>query len=146
MGRSFSAFATSMRKRAERLPTLASDVAVAGAKAVVKEWVDVMPVDTSEALSNTQVGIGSRPTGPVQPHFAGRYGSTRGSSGGRVIQESNTALEAKRPGQTIYISNTAAHIGDLDRGTSKQFGGGFIPAALIVFRVAAQAAAKRLMK
>ena len=53
--------ATSMRKRAAKLPMLASGVAVAGSEAVLKEWLDVMPVDTSEAISNTRIGIDARP-------------------------------------------------------------------------------------
>lgn len=146
MGRSLKDLAISMRKRADRLPTLASDVAREGAEAVLREWIEVMPVDTSEAISNTQIGIGQRPSGPIPPHVLGRRGSTRGPSGNRARAEGLAALQMKQPGQQIYISNTARHIGDLDRGSSTQFAGGFVPRALIVFRLAAQAAAKRLLK
>lgn len=128
------------------MPTLASEIAKAGADAVLREWVEVMPVDTSEALSNTQVGLGSRPAGTLPPHFLGRKGSTRTASGDKVLREGRETLKVKQPGQTIYVSNTARHIGDLDIGSSTQFAGGFIPRALIVFRIAAQAAAKRLLK
>lgn len=138
--------AVSMRKRAAQLPTLASDIAEAGAQAVLREWIDVMPVDTSEAISNTRIGIGERPAGTLKPFFLGRKGSTRVASGEKALQEGLAALQTKKPGQTIYVSNTARHIGDLDRGTSVQFAGGFLPRALIVFRVAAQDAAKRLMR
>jgi hypothetical protein len=135
-----------MRKRAKALPTLASEVAKAGSEAILREWLDVMPVDTSEAISNTRVGIGTRPSGVLPPFYLGRKGSTRSASAGKALQQGQEELKAKQPGQTIYVSNTAPHIGDLDTGTSQQFAGGFIPAALIVFRVAAQAAAKRLLK
>lgn len=135
-----------MRKRADKLPTLASDIAEAGAGAVLREWLEVMPVDTSEAISNTRIGIGTRPSGSLPPFFLGRKGSTRSASAAKALEDGLAALQAKQPGQAIYISNTAPHIGDLDRGTSMQFAGGFVPRALIVFRLAAQAAAKRLLK
>lgn len=138
--------ATSMRKRAAKLPMLASGVAVAGSEAVLKEWLDVMPVDTSEAISNTRIGIDARPAGTLQPFFLGRKGSTRAASAAKALSDGVDELKAKTPGQTIYVSNTAPHIGDLDRGTSMQFAGGFLPRALIVFRVAAQEAVARLLK
>lgn len=146
MARSLSSLATSMRARADRLPTLASDIAREGAEAVLTEWLEVMPVDTSEAISNTQIGIDSLPSGPVPPHFLGRKGSTRSASSDKARTEGMAKLASKKPGQVIYISNTAKHIGDLDRGGSTQFAGGFVPRALIAFRVAAQAAVKRLLK
>jgi len=135
-----------MRARADRLPTLASDIAREGSGAVLREWLEVMPVDTSEAISNTQIGIGRAPSGPVSPHFRGSKGSTAAASRDKSLSEGMAKLTAKQPGQIIYISNTAKHIGDLDRGGSTQFAGGFIPRALIMFRVAAQRAAKRLLK
>lgn len=134
-----------MRARADRLPTLASDVAREGSEAVLREWLEVMPVDTSEAISNTQIGIVSAPSGPVPPHFRGRRGSTAAASRGRSLDNGLAKLAAKQPGQQIYISNTAKHIGDLDRGGSTQFAGGFVPRALIMFRVAAERAARRLL-
>jgi hypothetical protein len=144
VGRTLSQFAKSMRQRAEKLPTLASNVARAGAEAVLRDWIDVMPVDTSEAISNTRVGVGSRPSGTLRPFFPGRHGSTRGASGEEALAQGLEALQNKRPGQDLYVSNTARHIGDLNRGTSAQFAGGFLPRALIVFREAAQVALKRL--
>jgi hypothetical protein len=135
-----------MRARAERLPTLASDVAKAGAEAIVKEWLEVMPVDTSTAISNTRIGLNSPPQGVLEAHVMGRKGSSKGASSARALDEALETLRMKQPGQDIYASNTAPYIGDLDRGTSQQFAGGFVPRALIVFRVAAQAAAKRLLK
>lgn len=138
--------AVSMRKRAAKLPTLASEIAMAGSQAVLREWIEVMPVDTSEAISNTRVGVNERPAGTLPPFFLGRKGSTRAASGDKALQEGLAALQTKKPGQTIYVSNTARHIGDLDRGTSVQFAGGFLPRALIVFRLAAQDAAKRLLR
>ena len=113
---------------------------------MLRDWIQVMPVDTSEAISNTQVGIGTPPLGPIPAHFLGRKGSTRGASGDRALSEGLETIKTKPPGKSLFISNTAGHIGDLDRGTSQQFGGGFIARARIVFHLAAIEAQKRLMK
>lgn len=146
MGKSLSAFAKSMRQRAERLPHIASDVAKAGSIAIIRDWIQVIPVDTSEALSNTRIGLGGPPTGTFPAFFVGKKGSTRGASAERVIQEAITALAAKQPGQDIFVSNTARHIGELDRGSSIQFAGGFSARALIAFRIGAEEAKKSIWK
>jgi hypothetical protein len=128
------------------MPTLASDVARAGSQAILKDWLDVMPVDTSTAISNTRIGVGERPAGELRPFFHGRHGSTRGASAQEALSQGLAALQQKKPGEPIYVSNTAKHIGDLDRGSSAQFAGGFLPRALIVFREAATVALSRLAK
>lgn len=138
--------AKSMRKRAEGLDTLASDIAVEGAKAMLEELVEVTPVDTSTALSNWQVNLGNPAADEIPAHAAGRYGSTRGASAAKAIAEGLEELQYKKPGQPIFLSNLAPYIEDLDSGSSRQFAGGFIPRALIVFRLAVQDAKKRLLR
>jgi len=55
-------------------------------------------------------------------------------------------IKMKQPGQPLFISNTAPHIAELDRGSSTQFAGGFVPRALIIFRLALQNAKKTMWK
>jgi hypothetical protein len=135
-----------MRARAKALDSLASDIAVEGTKAMLKEMVDVTPVDESTALSNWQIGIGSRVVSDRPAHVVGKYGSTRGPSADKTVAEGLEKLQYKKPGQPIFLSNLTPYIGDLDKGTSKQFAGGFVPRALIVFRLAVQDAKKRLLR
>lgn len=135
-----------MRNRAEALPGLANTVAIEATEATLRDLVAVTPVDTSEAISNWQVGINQRPPAQIPPHTMGRRGSSRAASMAESISLGEAELAAKQPGETIFLSNTAKHIVDLDRGTSAQFAGGFIPRALIVFRAAMQEAAQRLLK
>jgi hypothetical protein len=142
----FASFAKRMRKRADALDGLGNTVVIEATDAMLRELVEVTPVDTSEALSNWQVGIGARPGGPRDPYFSGRRGSTRGASSAKAIEDGLAAIKAKRPGQSVYLSNAAPHIGDLDDGSSTQFAGGFINRSLIVFRVTFQATVKRLLK
>lgn len=146
MPNNLKAFAGRMRERARGIDTVANEITKEGVEAALRELVDVTPVDTSEAISNWQVGAGSKPLAQLPPFFAGRRGSTRASSSGKAIDDGLEGLKAKQPGQTVFLSNTAKYITDLDRGTSTQFAGGFIPRALIVFRVAIRGAAKRLLK
>lgn len=132
-----------MRRRAEYLPEMGNNIAKAGSEAILRDWLEVMPVDTSEAISNTRVGIGSRPTGSFGAFFKGRKGSTRSASATRALNEGLQAIASKRPGQNLFVSNTAGHIGRLNAGSSIQFAGGFLPRALIVFRLAAAEAQKK---
>ena len=141
-----SSLAKSMRSKAKAIPELANGIAIAAVSAGLKDMVEVTPVDTSEAESNWRIGVGSAPAGSLPPFFSGRFGSTRAVSAESALREGSAALQTKQPGQSVWLSNTAKHIGDLDRGTSKQFPGGFIPRASIIIREAAQIAAKTLWK
>jgi len=138
--------AKSMRKRASGLETLASDIAVAGADAMLEELVAVTPVDESTALSNWQVNLGNAAADELPAAVLGSKGSTRGASADKTLAEGRAELQYKKPGQPIFLSNLTPYIGDLDSGSSRQFAGGFIPRALIVFRLAVQDAKKRLLR
>lgn len=146
MANDLKSLARNMRRRAKVIETLGNTVAIEGSEAMLKELVSVTPVDTSEALSNWQIGIGSRPPAAIPPYFAGKRGSTRGASSAKAIAEGVNELSFKKPEQVLYISNTAPHIVDLDRGSSTQFAGGFVSRALIVFRLSVKATVKRLLK
>lgn len=146
MGRTLNSLAVSMRKRAEQVPQIGNIVAKAGTEAMLREWIEVMPVDTSEAISNTRIGVGERPAGQLPPYFYGRKGSTRGASAAEAFELGLAELSTKQPGEVLWLSNTAPHIGKLDSGSSIQFAGGFIPRALIVFHLAARKAAKEALR
>lgn len=143
---SLNTLSKSMRRKAQRLPMLANELAQAGSRATLRELVQITPVDTSEAVSNWQIGLGVRPPMSLVPHFLGRRGSTRGPSSTKSIDEGEILINVKKPGTSLFISNTAKHIGDLDGGSSMQFAGGFVPRALIVFRLAVQKAKKTMWK
>lgn len=144
--RTLKDLADSMRKRAKGLDTLASDIAVEGTKAMLQELVDVTPVDTSTALSNWQVNLGNPAADELPAHVMGKFGSSRGASADKAVAEGLAELQYKKPGQPIFLSNLTPYIGDLDSGSSRQFAGGFVPRALIVFRLAVQEAKKRLLR
>lgn len=113
---------------------------------MVEELVYVTPVDTSQALSNWQVNLTSPAPDEIGPYYPGDRGSTRGASAREAIEQATQELAYKKPGQPIYLSNLVDYIKKLDEGSSSQFAGGFVPRALLVFRLAAQEARKRIFK
>lgn len=135
-----------MRKRAERVETIGSELAVVGTVAMLEEMVAVTPVDESTALSNWQVNLGNPAADAIPAHVLGRKGSTRGSSGAQALADGRAELQYKKPGQPVFLSNLTPYIADLDNGSSRQFPGGFIPRALIAFRLAVQEAKRRLLR
>ena len=145
MGRNLRDLAKSMRKRAEGLDTLASDLAVIGTVAMLEEMVEVTPVDESTSLSNWQVNLNNPAADVLPPHVRGKFGSTRGASADKTLAEGRAELQYKKPGQPIFLSNLTPWIGDLDRGSSRQFPGGFVPRALIAFRLAVQEAKPKVL-
>ncbi len=134
-----------MRARAKGLDEFASELAKAGVDAMLEESVEITPVDESTALSNWQVSLGAPPPSAIRAHVLGRRGSTRGASAEKTLADGRNELQYKKPGQSIFFSNLTPYIGDLDKGTSRQFAGGFVPRFLIVFRLAVQDAKKRLL-
>lgn len=145
MGKSLKDLANSMRERAKSVDYLGNELAVAGTKAMVEDLVRVTPVDTSQALSNWQVNLVNPAADVIPAYRQGQFGSTRGVSSAIAIEQADTELALKQPGEPVYLSNLVPYIGDLDQGSSRQFAGGFIPRALIVFREAVSEARKRLM-
>lgn len=136
-------FAKRMRKRADAVETSGHRLAVIGGRAAVETLVYITPVDTSEHLSNWQVMLGNPAADALPPYFAGQMGSTRGASAQQTIQEANTELSHKKPEQVYYISNLGPAIVKLDQGWSSQFPGGFVPRALLAFRMAVDEARAR---
>lgn len=131
-----------MRAKADAVETSASRLSVIGTKAAVETLVYITPVDTSEHLSNWQVFLGNPAPDPLPPHFVGSKGSTRGASAREAIDQAAQETRYKKPGQRLFISNLGPAIVKLDQGWSSQFPGGFVPRALVSFRVAITAAIK----
>lgn len=87
--------------------------------------------------------LGNAAADALPPYYEGQKGSTRGASAQAAIEEAEAELALKKPGQPYFISNLGPAIVKLDQGWSGQFPGGFVPRALISFRVAVQEAVAR---
>lgn len=132
-----------MRAKADAVETSASRLSAIGTKAAVELLVYITPVDTSEHLSNWQVFIGNPAPDALPPYYPGSKGSTRAASAREAIAQAMAELGYKKPGQRLFISNLGPAIVKLDNGWSSQFPGGFVPRAMVAFRVAVEDAIQR---
>ena len=115
-----------------RIELAASAAAVAAVKAMDNDLVEVTPVDTTEAVSNWQVGINEAPYFGLPAIFPGVHGSTAPESRDAAIQHVNRVLELKEPGEKVYLSNLVPYIEDLNNGSSSQAPAGFVDRAIII--------------
>lgn len=119
----------------KKLTVDASKRAIAVADAVLADLIDVTPADVTTALSNWQIGINAPVSGPAIPAYVpGSLGYTITASSEKALAVGREKLATKKPGETIYISNVTEYIRELDRGSSRQFAGGFVARARIVAR------------
>jgi len=84
------------------------------------------PVDTSNALSNWQGSLDQPITSEIFPYVPGVMGLTKLQSAAEALEVFTQKMMEKKPGQTIFISNNAPYIRDLNNGTSKQAPAGFV--------------------
>lgn len=108
----------------------ASDKVKMVATDVLKELVYTTPVDTSKALSNWQVGIGSPVSNEIEAYAQGQRGSTAGTSSAEALAVGIARLSARKVGEPVYISNLADYIVDLNDGASGQAAPGFVERAV----------------
>lgn len=104
--------------------------------AIVKTLLPATPVDTSEALSNWQVGRSAGPA--IGPHVPGVLGSTESASTAIAIRNAEAAIRANRYADALVIFNAAGHIRALDEGSSRQAPAGFIAKAVLAGKLAAR--------
>lgn len=128
--------ATKVDSLADRLPTVANDIVKDAAIAVITDLAHFTLVDTSRAVSNWQVGIGSPNHAAREPHSPGIHGSTAGESAAATIEAARAIIAAKPPGVPLYISNAVSYIGYLNDGTEYIAPQGYTERAPIVAREA----------
>lgn len=131
MGKTLLDLAKDIERRERELAKANSERAVSFAQQIVIELANDTPVDTSEALSNWQVQIGAPVATDIPPWMPGIQGSTFVYSRNATIAAAKRNLAGKKPGQSIFISNLAAHIIELNQGSSRQAPAGFIEAAIL---------------
>lgn len=126
MSKSLLDLAVRLDKMQGKLTKAASDLAASVALGLVEELADVTPVDTSKAISNWQVGIVAPVASEREAYYIGSKGSTEDISEDATVINARRILKSKKPGQIIYVSNTAKYIRDLDGGSSLQEPAGFV--------------------
>lgn len=134
--------AEKLEKAADAQAARANAVSINAATAMLKQLIFSTPVDTSQALSNWQVGVGAPARGFIRPYFFGSKGSTRSASGNEAYAVGVARLRAKKPGEPVYLSNNAPYIESLNNGTLSSQPGGFVEAALLVGKKIVEAGRK----
>lgn len=123
-----------LRGAADRVETAHNERVKKAALAMVVYLVNQTPVDTSQALSNWIVSLGSVDRSFIGPWVPGIAGSTRAASAAEAIALARLILADKKAGQRVFIVNNAPYIRRLNEGSSRQHPGGFVQAAAIVGR------------
>lgn len=121
--------ANRMRELPGILASESSRCAVEATTVVHHQLTHVTPVDTSQALSNWDISIGTLNGEFHEPYFPGNKGSTKLASEKAANTEAVFRLKEKKPGQAIFISNGANYIDRLNNGSSKQEPAGFVERA-----------------
>ena len=125
-----------LEKRATQLTETANKASIQAATAMLRYLVEVTPVDTTKALSNWQIGINNRPLYVLPAYVPGMLGYTAAASGNAVLAAAEMEFALKKPGDTIYLSNTAPYIVTLNRGSSRQEPAGFVERAVRIGQLA----------
>lgn len=126
--------AESLERRAKEIDSAVSELAVKTAQTIVADLAYKTPVDTSKALSNWIVTLGTPATQDIKPHFPGEYGSTQNASAQETISRAKAVLKNKKPGQSIFIANNLPYIKRLNEGYSRQAPAGFVERAALIGR------------
>lgn len=123
--------AADIDKLAERIPLAANEIKIATTAAIHSYLLDDTPVDTSKALSNWVV-TEEEPWGiEIEAHHEGVLGSTQAASIAEAKIAARNVYSRVKPGQSLFISNNADYLNDLNQGSSKQAPAGFIETSIL---------------
>jgi len=115
---------------------MGSKLAIKVTVAIVTDLANVTPVDESTAISNWRVKLNTPVSDtPIRAHFLGSLGSTFGPSSAMTIDEAKETLQAKKPGQAIYLSNVLDYIRRLNEGSSTQAPAGYVERSVLLGRL-----------
>lgn len=130
-----SQFAALTRKRAKQLPEHVNAVKIEVATAGMYVLVESTPIDTGQAVSNWQVGVGAPVVGTREAYVPGKDRTTEAANRHAALQAARGPLQSAKAGQTIHLTNNLDYIDDLDKGKSLQAAPGAMrPAAIVAMR------------
>lgn len=132
-----------LNDRADDLDQIANRAAIWFAKRVVRDLIAETPVDTSRALANWLISFDAPGNYATLEYAPGLAGSTAGTSRAMAIKRAHTKLDAKLPGQVIYISNVVRYIVYLNKGSSGQAPAKYVETIIIRAKVELRRKIKR---
>lgn len=124
-------FAHKMEKLKKEIPLELNKITIKFIEDLLFLLVTRTPVDTSEALSNWQVSLNSPIDSAIEAYFPGEKGDTQSESARAAHDKGRIVLQTKRVGNTVYISNLAEHIVNLNGGTSAQAPSAFVELSIL---------------
>lgn len=126
--------ASDIEKLEERIPLAANQIKIATTAAIHGFLLEDTPVDTSKALSNWVVTADDPWRIEIEAHHEGVLGSTQEQSIASAKVAARQQYARVKPGESLFISNNAHYIGDLNNGSSRQAPAGFIEASILKAR------------
>lgn len=127
-----------MNRTADLLPRAVNAIVKAAGRAIAYTVIDNTPVDTGEARSNWLLSLGQPMRGTIAPYQPYPKGSKGGGSGigesanaAGAKARANQVINARQPGQTLFIQNNVPYIGELNDGHSRQAPRLFVDVAVL---------------
>ena len=108
----------------------------AAGREVLKSLVKDTPVDTSLAVSNWTVSIGTSMVNVIPPHVPGSKGSTAAASRAISLAYGRKVINMYKSRQGLFISNPLDYVVLLNQGKSPQMSAGFVERAVMRGRLA----------
>jgi len=130
--------ADKMKKTAANLNLEVSRCTIEAARVIHHNLTEATPVDTSTALSNWDISVGTLNGERHEAWFYGKKGSTKLRSMNAANIEADVRLKTKKANQSIFISNSVDYIKNLNDGSSKQEPAGFVERAILLGRKSVQ--------
>jgi hypothetical protein len=128
-----------LERVAIKLPEQASNErAKKAAEIILADLIAVTPVDTTKAVSNWQIGLGTPAHETLPPYAPGKSGATASISRAAALSVGKQLLAIKKPEQPVFISNPLPYIRRLNNGWSKQAPAGFVERAVLLGRLFAE--------
>ena len=131
----FSLLPSAIRSLGERITREVNRVVKEVAKEILETAADGTPVDTTKALSNWQVGVGSTPVGVLGPRVPGLGGVTKAASLSATVNDGVGKMQGRKVGVPIHIANNAHYIDGLNDGSISKKGDHFVEDALVQGRI-----------
>lgn len=137
--------AAKMRDLQKQIPVRVALATNKVAEVILETAAESTPYDTTKALSNWQVSLGTRSFLEIEARVPGKAGSTRPLSLAMTKADGISEMQGRKVGVEIHIVNNASYIDDLNvTGAISQQAGEFVQKAILQGRLQVQKTIIRL--
>ena len=120
MAKNLRDLSISLKKLNSKIERFSESIVKDVSARILKDLAFLTPVDTSLAISNWQVSIGSYSSSTVPHYFKGKSGSTFQASYSQAYSVGYSIISQFKNGRIVYIYNNLDYIEDLEKGYSDQ--------------------------